>query len=64
MCVNSEGSCETARMRGHAWAFAGRLCDKYHYLMSWLTDLCVRVDGQLGGQLPLVIAVAMWEEHN
>ena len=36
MCVNSEGSGETVRMRRLAWAFAGRLCDKYHNLMSWL----------------------------
>ena len=36
MCANSEGSGETARMRRLAWAFAGRLCDKYHYLMIWL----------------------------
>ena len=36
MCVNSEGSGETARMPRLAWAFAGRLCDKYHHLMSWL----------------------------
>ena len=36
MCANSEGSGETARMRRLAWAFAGRLCDKYHNLMSWL----------------------------
>ena len=36
MCTNSEGSGETARMRRLAWAFAGRLCDKYHNLMSWL----------------------------
>ena len=36
MCANSEGSDETARMRRLAWAFAGRLCDKYHNLMSWL----------------------------
>ena len=35
MCANSEGSGETARMRRLAWAFAGRLCDKYHNLMSW-----------------------------
>ena len=27
---------ETARMRRLAWAFTGRLCDKYHNLMSWL----------------------------
>ena len=36
MCANSEGSGETARMRRLAWAFAGRLYDKYHKLMSWL----------------------------
>ena len=36
MCANSEGSCETARMRRVAWAFAGRICDTYHNLMSWL----------------------------
>ena len=36
MCANSEGSGETARMRRLAWAFVGRLCDKYHNLMSWL----------------------------
>ena len=36
MCVNSEGSGDTVRMRRLAWAFVGRLCDKYHNLMSWL----------------------------
>ena len=36
MCANSECSGETARMRRLAWAFAGRLCDKYHNLMRWL----------------------------
>ena len=36
MCTNSEGSGETSRMRRLAWAFAGRLCDKYHNLMNWL----------------------------
>ena len=35
MCANSEGSGETARMHRLAWAFAGRLCDKYHNLMSF-----------------------------
>ena len=35
MCANSEGSDETVRMRRLAWAFAGRLYDKYHNLMSW-----------------------------
>ena len=36
MWANSEGSGETTRMRRLAWAFAGRLCDKYHNLVSWL----------------------------
>ena len=39
MCANSEGSGETARMRRLGWAFAGRLCDKYYNLMSWLISL-------------------------
>ena len=33
MCANREGSGEMRRL---AWDFAGRLCDKYHNLMSWL----------------------------
>ena len=36
MCANSEGSGEIVRMCRLAWAFAGRLCDKYHNCMSWL----------------------------
>ena len=36
MCANNEGSGETVWMRRLAWAFAGRLCDKYHNLMGWL----------------------------
>ena len=39
MCVNSEGSNETARMRWLTWAFAGCLWDKYYNLMSWLKFL-------------------------
>ena len=35
MCANNDGSGETARMRRLSWAFAGRLRDKYHNLMSW-----------------------------
>ena len=41
MYANSEGSGETARMRRLAWAFAGRLCDKYHNLMIWLNRFSV-----------------------
>ena len=36
MCANSKDSGETAQMCRLTWAFAGRLCDKYHNLMSWL----------------------------
>ena len=36
MCANSEDSGKTTRMRRLAWAFADRLYDKYHILMSWL----------------------------
>ena len=36
MCANGEGSGENAQMRRLVWAFIGRLCDKYHNLMSWL----------------------------
>ena len=36
MCANRDGSGETAQMRRLSWVFAGRLCDKYHNLMSWL----------------------------
>ena len=43
MCANSEGSGETVRMCRVAWAFAGRLCDKYHNRMSWLINECEHV---------------------
>ena len=36
MCANSEGSGEAAQMHRLVWAFTGRLCDKYHNLMSCL----------------------------
>ena len=36
MCANSDGSGETMLMRRLTWAFAGRFCDTYHNLMSWL----------------------------
>ena len=42
MCANSEGSGETAQMRRLARALPGRLCDKYHNLMSCLKcKLCI-----------------------
>ena len=37
---DSEGSSEIPRMRKLAWAYAGRLCDKHHNLMSWLIYAC------------------------
>ena len=36
MYANSKGSGETAQMCRLTLAFAARLCDKYHNLMSWL----------------------------
>ena len=36
MYANNEGSGETAQMLRLAWAFAGRICDKYYDLTSWL----------------------------
>ena len=36
MCANSEVSGETVQMRRLAWAYASRLRDKYHNLISWL----------------------------
>ena len=36
MCLNGNGSGKTTQMHRLVWAFAGRLCDKYHNLMSWL----------------------------
>ena len=38
MCVSSESSGETVQRHRLAWALAGRLCDKYHNLMSWLIN--------------------------
>ena len=37
-----------ARLRRIAWAFAGRLCNKYYNLMGWLESeiMVKRVDGQ------------------
>ena len=34
LCVRA--AMALARLRGLAWALAGRLCDKYHNLMNWL----------------------------
>ena len=47
MRANSEGSGETALMRRLAWAFAGRLCDKYHNIMSWLKRDTITCDPSL-----------------
>ena len=35
-CVRTVTAGETARMRRLAWVFAGRMCNKYNNLMSWL----------------------------
>ena len=42
MCANSKGSGETARMCMPAWAFAGRLCDKYHNLRAGSYDVSLQ----------------------
>ena len=36
MCANSKGSGKIVQMRRLARDFTGRLCDKYHNLLSWL----------------------------
>ena len=36
MSANSKGSGETVLMRRLARAIAGRLCDKYRFLLRWL----------------------------
>ena len=41
--TNSEGCGETARMCRLAWAFAGRICDKYHELTHFKLDINVKV---------------------
>ena len=39
-CVRTAKAGETTRMRRLTWAFAGRLCEKYHNLTSWLIGMC------------------------
>ena len=51
MCANSEGSGETAWMLRLAWAFLGRLCDKYHNLMSWQYGNSYRKRAEKGDHL-------------
>ena len=41
ICANSEGSGETVQMCRLAWAFVGRLFDKYHNLMGWLLNIII-----------------------
>ena len=41
MTANAKGSGETALMCRLARAFAGRLCDKYFFLMCWLKLSCL-----------------------
>ena len=42
VCANSEGSGETAWISRLAQAFAGRLCDKYPLLMSWVLQTLMK----------------------
>ena len=50
VCANSKGSGETARMRWLASVFAGRLCDKYHNLKSWLISWFTSLPLDAGGR--------------
>ena len=40
MCLNSEGYGKTEQMHRLAWAFAGRLCDKYQLTCAFASRLC------------------------
>ena len=42
MYATSEGSGETVWMRRLAWAFTGRICDKYHNLIGWVHS-CLKI---------------------
>ena len=42
MYANSVGSGVTVQMRRLTWAFAGRLCGKYHNLMGWCNYLAAQ----------------------
>ena len=56
MCTNSEGCGETAWMRRQAWSFAGRICDTYHNLMSWLIYLY----GEISKIIPELSSVTLF----
>ena len=47
ICVNSEGSGETALMPRLTSAFAGHLCDKYHDLMGLLINALIGINPQI-----------------
>ena len=52
MYANNEGSGETVWMRRLTRAFAGRLCDNYHNLMSWLNYFLPRPTGATSARVP------------
>ena len=64
MSANSKGSGKTALTRSLAWAFAGRLCDKYPFLISWL--ICNFSGRYCGDKIPQMLISSdsrMWVEY-
>ena len=43
MSADSIGSSVHALMHRLAWVFAGRLCDKYHFLMRWIIVSYIKI---------------------
>ena len=64
MCANSEGSGETAWMCRLVWVFAGRLCDKYHNLMTWLICSNKTFMSLLQNGLDVFIILALQTVHS
>ena len=63
MCANSKDAGETAQMRRLAWAFAGRLYDKYHNLMSWLKWMKQKNwEGTFKKSKCIILTILKWEE--
>ena len=66
MCANSEGSGYTVRKRRLAWAFAGRLCDKYHNLMGECGGSvveCRTPEREVRGSRPTAAVLCPWARH-
>ena len=66
MCANSEGSGETAQMRRLAWAFAGRLCDKYNNHIGERGGSvveCRTPEREVRGSRPTAAVLCPWARH-